>query len=140
MKPPCIIVVNYLLPAIRILIAKELIEKHGLNRIEAAKRMGLTPAAITQYFKRVRGETALKIIEIPDEASKMISEMAEEIAEDRASAYDILKRICKICWMMRSKGLLCEAHREILPALREDEICEREFRFPLKYCLKNQLE
>jgi len=136
MKPPCIIVVNYLLPAIRILIAKELIEKHGLNRIEAAKRMGLTPAAITQYFKRVRGETALKIIEIPDEASKMISEMAEEIAEDRASAYDILKRICKICWMMRSKGLLCEAHREILPALREDEICEREFRLPLKYCLE----
>lgn len=139
MKPPCIIVVNYLLPALRGLIARELIEKYGLSRVEAAEKMGLTPAAITQYIKKVRGEAAIETIESSDDAIRMISEIAKDLAEDKASLYEVLKKICKTCQIIRSKGLLCEIHREMLPALKEDEKCEREFRLPLKHYLERTL-
>lgn len=132
MKPPCIIVVRYVLPALRVLIARELIEKHGLSRVRAAEKMGLTPAAITQYLKKVRGETAVQLVESSDEAVKIISEMANELAEGEASVYDVLQNICKICQIMRSKGLLCEMHKEMLPALKKLEVCECEFRLPCK--------
>jgi len=33
LKPPCVIVVKYLLPAIRVLVTKELIEKHNMRKI-----------------------------------------------------------------------------------------------------------
>jgi predicted transcriptional regulator len=132
MKPPCIIVVRYVLPALRALIARELIEKHGLSRVRAAEKMELTPAAITQYLKNVRGETAVQLVESSDEAVKIVSEMASNLAKDEASVYDVLQNICKICQIMRSKGLLCEMHKEILPALKKSEVCECEFRLPCK--------
>lgn len=130
MKPPCIIVVRYILPAIRVLIARELVEKHGLSRVKAAEKMDLTPAAITQYLKKVRGEKAVKIVEGSDEAAKIISEMANSLAKGEASVYDVLQNICKTCQIMRSKGLLCKMHKEILPALKKSEVRECEFRLP----------
>jgi predicted transcriptional regulator len=130
MKPPCIIVVRYVLPALRVLIARELIEKHGLSRVRAAEKMELTPAAITQYLKKVRGETAIQLIESSDETVKIISEMASDLAKGEASVYDVLQNICKVCQIMRSNGLLCEMHKEILPALKKLEVCTCEFRLP----------
>ena len=130
MKPPCIVVVRYILPALRVLIAKELVDKHGLKRVKAAEKMELTPAAITQYLKKVRGETAVKMVESSDEAIKIISAMTNDLAKGEASVYDVLQNICKICQTMRSEGLLCEMHKEILPALKRTEVCECEFRLP----------
>lgn len=124
MKPPCIIVVRYVLPTLRVLIAKELIEVHGLRRTKAAKMMGLTPAAVTQYLKNVRGKTAVKTVESSDEAIKEISEMANHIANGNASSYDLLRDMCKICQTMRAQGLLCEMHRGILPDLERIDVCE----------------
>lgn len=132
MKPPCIIVVRYILPAIRVLIAKELVEKHGLKRVRAAEKMGITPAAVTQYLKKVRGETKVKMVEDSDEAVKIISDLANNIAKDEASPYDVLQNICKICQIMRSQGLLCELHKEMLPILKKNEVCECDFRLPCK--------
>lgn len=132
MKPPCIIVVRYILPALRVLIAKELVETHGLKRVRAAEKMELTPAAITQYIKKARGETAVKMVESSDEAIKIISAMSNDLVEGEASVYDVLQNICKICQIMRSKGLLCEMHKEILPALKRIEVCDCEFRLPSK--------
>lgn len=123
-KPPCIIVVRYILPALRVLIAKELIEKHGLKRVRAAEKMGITPAAVTQYLKNVRGETAVKMVESSDEAINTISKIANSLAKDEASVYDVLENMCRACRIIMSKGFICEMHKEILPALKENEVCE----------------
>ena len=130
MKPPCVIVVQYVLPALRVLIAKELIERHGLSQVKAAEKMELTPAAITQYLKKVRGETAIQLVESSDEAAKVISEIANDLVEGEGSVYDVLQNICRTCQTMRSKGLLCEMHKDLLPALKKSEVCECELRLP----------
>lgn len=124
LKPPCIVVVQHVLPAIRVLIAKELIEKHGLKRVRVAEKMGITPAAVTQYLKEVRGERAVKIVESSDKVIKVVSKIADGLAKDEASVYDVLENICRACRIMMSDGLLCEMHKEILPALKKCEIGE----------------
>lgn len=125
LKPPCIVVVRYVLPSIRVLIAKELIEKHGLKRSEAAKKMGMTPAAVTQYLERVRGGIAMDVVESSEEIAEMVSKTADGLIKDKISVCDVLGNICKVCRVMRSSGLLCEMHKEVLPALRGMEECER---------------
>lgn len=115
---------QYILPALRVLIAKELVEKHGLRRAKAAEKMGITPAAVTQYLEKLRGEKAVKLVESSDEAIEIVSDIANGLAKDEASVYDVLENICRVCGTMMSKGFLCEMHKETMPALRESEVCE----------------
>lgn len=63
MKTSRSVVVRYLLPSINAHIAIELIEKHGMRKSEVAKKMGITPAAVTYYINGLRGSTAMDLID-----------------------------------------------------------------------------
>ena len=63
---------------------------------------------------------------------EIISEMVNGLFKSEATVYDVLQNICKTCQIIRSKGLLCEMYKEILPALKKSEVCECKFRLPLK--------
>ncbi|MEM1539941.1 MAG: hypothetical protein QXJ07_00950 [Candidatus Bathyarchaeia archaeon] len=119
MKPPCVIVVKYLLPAIRVLVTKELIEKHHMRKIQASEKMELTPAAITQYFKGERGTMLARKIARSEEAMKMISKLAETLAREDATPEDIIEKLCEICSAIRYEKVICKLHREDLPTLKE---------------------
>lgn len=119
MKPPCVIVVKYLLPAIRVLVTKELIEKHHMRKIQASEKMELTPAAITQYFKGERGTMLAKKIAQSEETMKMISKLAETLAREDATPEDIIEKLCEICSAIRYEKVICKLHREDLPTLKE---------------------
>jgi len=117
MKPPCVVVVKYLLPAIRVLVTKELIEKYNMRKIEASEKMELTPAAITQYFKGERGSTLASQIERSREAMKMISKLAEALAKEEATPETIIEKLCEICAAIRYEKVICKLHQEDLPTL-----------------------
>ncbi|MEM2104538.1 MAG: transcriptional regulator [Candidatus Bathyarchaeia archaeon] len=119
MKPPCVIVVKYLLPAIRVLVTRELLEKHNMRKIEASEKMELTPAAITQYFKGERGGVLAREIRQSREAMEMISKLAEVLAKEKATPESIIEKLCEICTAVRYEKVICKLHREDLPALKE---------------------
>lgn len=119
MKPPCVTVVKYLLPAIRVLVTKELIEKYNLRRIEASEKMELTPAAITQYFKGERGTTLADEIAQSKNAMEMITELAEVLAKNEADSEEVIEKLCRICTIIRNEGTLCKLHKKDLPKLTE---------------------
>lgn len=121
MKPPCVIVVKYLLPAIRVLVTKELIEKHNMRKIDASEKMELTPAAITQYYKGERGTTLTTEIEQSPEAMKMISKLAETIAREEATPEGVIEKLCEICAAIRYERVICKLHQESLPTL---DVCK----------------
>lgn len=52
---PCESFGRYALPKFRLLVAKELIEKYGFTQTEAARKLGITQAAISQYLHSKRG-------------------------------------------------------------------------------------
>lgn len=123
MKPPCVIVVKYLLPAIRVLVTKELIEKHNLRKIKVSEKMELTPAAITQYFKGERGTALAHEIMQYQGAMEMISKLAEAIAKEDAAPESVIEKLCEICTAIRHEKVICKLHQEDLPALGEECKC-----------------
>lgn len=102
MKPYCITVVKYVLPAMRVLITNELIEKYGLRKIEVADRMSISPAAVTQYSKGVRGSHYVKEISSSEEIMKKISEISEAVADDEAPVEALMDDMCEVCRLIRS--------------------------------------
>lgn len=50
------IIVQDIAPSLRAVIARELTENYGLTQTEAAKLMGISQPAISQYLRRIRGK------------------------------------------------------------------------------------
>lgn len=130
MKPPCVVVVRYVLPTIRTLITRELVSKHGLKRSEVARKMGMTPAAVTQYLEGVRGGIATDVVESSEGISEMISKTADGLVKNEISICEVLGNICGVCRAMRSSGSICEMHKEVQPGLKGRENCEG----PVHFC------
>ena len=122
MKPPCVTVVKYLLPAIRVLVMKELMEKHSMRKIDASAKMDLTPAAISQYIKGKRGGIFIDKIEQSEESMEMVSELSEILARNDAPLENVIERLCGICFTIRSEGAVCKLHRRDLPGLEKCNI------------------
>lgn len=123
MKPPCTIVVLYLLPALRTLIMRDLVERHGMRKIEASRRMELTPAAITQYLKGRRGMAFLEELSRSERAMEIISEIAEAISREGTHAEDLMEKICMACNEIRSQGIICKTHKKEYKTIKECRIC-----------------
>lgn len=123
MKPPCTVVVLYLLPALRTLIMRDLVERHGLKKIEASRKMELTPAAITQYLKGKRGIAFLEEISRSNRARELISEIAEALAREEMHSEDLIEKICMACNEIRSQGIICQTHKKEYKTIKECRIC-----------------
>jgi len=119
MKPPCMIIVKHVLPAIRALVVKELIENYGMRKVNASALMELTPAAITQYLKGKRGATFIHEMLQSEEIMRRVSKLAETLARKGASMEDVMEQLCGICVTIRSEELACILHQKELPALKE---------------------
>ena len=44
MKPPCMIMVKLVIPSIRVVVAKKLVEEYGLSQAKTAKKLRVTRA------------------------------------------------------------------------------------------------
>jgi len=119
MKPPCVVVVKYILPAVRFLVTKELVEKYNLRKIEASEKMELTPAAITQYFKGERGVMLTQELMQSKETMEKVSEVAEMLAKSDVPADYIIEKICEICMTIKHERITCKLHQKDLPTLGE---------------------
>jgi predicted transcriptional regulator len=119
LKPPCMIVVQYVLPAIRVLIMRELVEKHGLRKIDASAKMAVSPAAVTQYMKGERGSAFIKEVSQSEKAMQIVSELAEALVKDETPMDTVISKLCEACTIIRSEGINCKLHQKELPALRE---------------------
>jgi predicted transcriptional regulator len=126
MKPPCMIVVQHILPALRVAIAKELVYNYKLKKTDVSELMGLTPAAITQYLNRSRGENA-KILEDSSEVNNLIKEIAQDMVEGESPPDMLLLKMCRICHVVRTEGLICDLHMKAMPKLRSVQPCACSF-------------
>ena len=126
MRPPCELIVRFLLPAFRSLIAKELIERYGFTQTKAAKKLGTTQAAISQYLGSKRGEKYIKEIEKLPKARKLIEDIAECIAEEKATTAYAMRKFCQLCKNLRKEKALCNLHREIATLPDICDICPPE--------------
>lgn len=121
MLVPCEIAVKCVLPAVRAMTAKRLIEKHGLNQAQAAQLLGLSQPAISLYSRRMRGK-ALNVRE-DEEITDMVNALASSLVEGHLTHKEFIPRFCEICRTIRTKGLLCQMHKAFDPSIKIEE-CE----------------
>jgi hypothetical protein len=122
MKPPCEIVVKYVLPAIRTLIVKEMMDTYGLTQVQVAEKLGITQPAVSQYIRSLRGsDKYAKLIERNKEVYKSVKALAGKIAKGELTYSQATDEFCKMCERMRAKEILCILHMESAPYLSEEE-------------------
>jgi predicted transcriptional regulator len=82
------------LPRARALIARKLVEVYKLSRTEAAKRMGLTQPAISQYMKETRGR---RQADGRGEFAELAGVVAKGLAEGSITKESIGMEMCRFC-------------------------------------------
>ena len=117
------VVVQHILPALRLEVTRELVEKHGMKRGDAAAKMGLTPAAVTQYLSRARGGSATTLLEGSGKVMELVGELSSDIAAGESPLDVLLLKLCRACAAARSEGLICQLHRESMPGLTDLKGC-----------------
>ncbi len=106
LKPTCEKIVQEVLPTVRALVARDLIEVHGLTQKDAAKKLGMTQPAISQYKRELRGK---KIIE-DEEVLQEIKNIASKIASGEYDSSSASLEFCEICKLIRRKNNDYSAH------------------------------
>lgn len=114
--------VRYILPAIRRELAKEFIERHKMNQKEAAKLLGMTEAAISQY----RHSKRAKEVVFSDEVLKQVRHSAERILGDRKNKQRLVAEIYRISGLTKVRHIICDLHRAQSKELRDCSICFEE--------------
>ncbi len=109
MKPFCETIVQIILPAVRALIAKELMEKHKLTQQEVATKIGVSQAAISQYRRDVRG-FKVKFLQKDKEVINYIDDLSSKIVSSNLSFVELHEEFCNLCKLIRKKKIICEAH------------------------------
>ena len=122
MKPPCEVIVWYVIPTIRAELAKELV-KMGMSQKEISTRLGITQSAVSQYIKDKRG----KGIPINKDVRKGIKVLAKQVMVEKEPK-ETIPGICMVCAIVKSSGALCELHKKENAGLEGCDVCFAEER------------
>ena len=118
---PCEVGVQTVLPAIRALMARTIVEKHGMKEQQVAEVLGLSQSAISRYTTKDRGN--MIAIENVPEVQTLINQIITLLLYGKShQTTEILELLCQTCKVIRKKGIMCELCQR---KTREDiaEVC-----------------
>jgi predicted transcriptional regulator len=98
-ETPCEYIIWNGIPVIRREIAKSMVHDFSLNQKQTAEKLGVTPAAISQYLSGKRGNIEVK----DNEILKEIKKSAEFIINNN-NEFAIVGETCRLCAIMRKKS------------------------------------
>ena len=122
MKPVCEVIVQEILPSVRAMVAVKLTKSYGLSQEQAARKMGTTQPAISQYKREIRGHRSGVFRRNP-KLMEMVDGMTEKVAKGELTSMDITLEFCGICRYLRTHGLMCELHKEASPVMESCTVC-----------------
>ena len=111
--------VRYILPAIRRELARVFIQEHKLSQKEAAKMLGLTEAAVSQYQHSKRA----KEVVFSDKVINEIKASTNRILAEKNSKQRVVAEMYRISGLTSVKQILCDLHRAQSKDLANCNIC-----------------
>ncbi|MDW8021041.1 MAG: helix-turn-helix domain-containing protein [Nitrososphaerota archaeon] len=79
MSLKCEFSAKYLIPALRFMIAKKLIDEYELTQSEAARLLGVTQPSISHYLNSKRGIKIERILSRSKEVKEIVDKYVEEL-------------------------------------------------------------
>jgi predicted transcriptional regulator len=107
---PCEVGVKTVLPALKALMARNILEKYGMKEKQVAEILGLSQSAISRYTTKDRGN--IIALENQPEVQKIVSQITGFLIYEPHRKKEILELFCAACITIRKKGLMCELCRE----------------------------
>jgi len=98
-QTPCEYILWNVLPVIRKEIAVRMVNNYSLSKTETAKKLGISPAAVSQYLSGKRGKMNVinkQIIKEINISTEKIIQLGDEI---------LISEICRLCSIFTSKNL-----------------------------------
>jgi uncharacterized protein len=96
MKLLCEVITRDALPALRALIAKELLDSHKLTQQEVARLLDVTQPAISQYKRELRG-FKVKVLQENKNIMGMIQQLSDSMAKKEVGKVQLMHEISKVC-------------------------------------------
>ncbi len=103
---PCEVGVKTILPAVKAIMARNIVEKHGFKEKDTAVLLGLSQSAVSRYMTRDRGNNLLEI-EKAVEVQVLIEQMVTYLVKEPEKKREIMMLFCQTCKAIREKGLMC---------------------------------
>jgi XRE family transcriptional regulator, thiamine biosynthesis regulator len=125
MHPPCEMMVDSFLPAMREAVAKRLSDE-GFSQGKIASLLGVTQASVSLYLKSGgRSKELLRRLEIPEEEGLLYASLlAEDLKKDPVYAVSTLYAL----WSdALGRGSMCAPHRSSYPQLAQCDVCIKTF-------------
>jgi predicted transcriptional regulator len=110
---PCEVGVKTILPAVKAIMARNIVEKHGFKERETADLLGLSQSAISRYLNRGRGN--LIEIEGSIEVQTLIDQMVTILVKEPQNKSGIMDLFCQTCTTIRHQGLMCSLCQKEMP-------------------------
>ena len=110
---PCEVGVKTVLPAVKAIMARSIVEKNGLNEKQTAELLGLSQSAVSRYVGRERGN--LLTLENSTEVLALIDQMVTSLIKEPNNKTEILNLFCQTCTAIREKGLMCPYCQKEMP-------------------------
>jgi len=113
------------IPAIRALIVRRLVEDHGMTQQEAAKLLGVTQPAVSKYLHQKRG-AAIRLGGIR-EIEQATGEIADLVSSRKVPAIEVMSKIEAACKYVRKNRFMCDLHKRLEPGIDVSSchICEQ---------------
>ncbi len=112
MRPPCELVIKYVLPAFRCSVARSLVNEYGFTQTRAASALGTTQAAISYYLSERRG-SRIRGFEENDIVKAAAADVAQGLSTGQLSGLDATAKFCQLCSKLRSTDAFCGFHKSI---------------------------
>lgn len=126
---PCEVAVKSVLPALRGAVVKILYNDFGMKQVEIAKILGITQSAVSHYLRGIRG--IVFMVEETGEAQEELKSFAKALAHRNLTLKEQRKYYCKLCNIIRMKGLMCKIHERFDPTVK---VGECTFCTDVQYC------
>lgn len=113
-----------IIPALRSLIAKRLVNTYHLPQKKVAQMLGITQAAVSNYIREVRG------VGVSLEGSEEAQKIADEIIQLLLQGVDqltLMRKFHEAVVTIKAKRLMCDLHQKLEPELDTSSchICEQ---------------
>ena len=114
-----------LIPAIRAILAKKLVNEYEMKEEIVARVLGVTQAAVSNYLRGTRGDIQLmnrltSVLEV----MRMTDEIEKDLTSNKAYTPNTMAKFVELCNYMRYTFIICDVHHGMESNI-DEQVCEQ---------------
>jgi uncharacterized protein len=114
-----------LIPAIRAILAKKLVNEYEMKEEIVARVLGVTQAAVSNYLRGTRGDIQLmnrltSVLEV----MRMTDDIARDLTSNKVYTPNTMAKFVELCNYMRYTFIICDVHHGMESNI-DEQVCEQ---------------